>query len=179
METYIVFLRGINVSGQKKIKMLDLKSMLEKLGFDKVQTYIQSGNVVLTAIEKDAEAIELKIKSSIAKTFGYEVPVIAKSKKQIEEILERNPYKDFESLDKKGLYFVLLKNRPEEKFIKDLEAESYDNEQFSITEDCVYLLCLTGYGKAKLNNNLIERKLRVEATTRNYRTMMKLFAMAD
>ena len=178
METYIALLRGINVSGQKKMPMADLRNMLDTLEFQKVKTYIQSGNIVFDSTENDIDVLEEKIRSRIQSTFGFDVPVLIKSKEEFERILQQNPYTDPEAIEKKQVYFVLLKKAPEMQLAEVFNAESYENEAFFITEACVYLCCKAGYGKAKLDNNRIERKLKVEATTRNFRTMVKLLEMA-
>ena len=178
MNTYIALLRGINVSGHKKIPMADLRSMLHKMDFKDVSTYIQSGNVVFTSDQKDTTILEKKIKEHIQDTFGFEVPVLVKSKMDLEKIILQNPYKDAEALENKQIYFVLLQNAPEKEKMEAFKKEVYQNEDFILKEDCVHLLCRNGYGNAKLNNNLVERKLKVEATTRNYRTMTKLLEIA-
>ena len=178
METYIALLRGINVSGQKKVPMADLRNMLDTLNFRNTKTYIQTGNIVFDSRENDTYVLEEKIKGGIRSTFGFDVPVLVKSKNEFERILQRNPYTDPEAIDKKQVYFVLLKKAPEEKFIEEFSEDSYENEVFFIAGACVYLFCKAGYGKAKLDNNRIERKLKVEATTRNFRTMTKLLEMA-
>ncbi|MEO1010576.1 MAG: DUF1697 domain-containing protein [Bacteroidota bacterium] len=178
MKTYIVLLRGINVSGQKKIKMADLRALLEKLGFSDVATYIQSGNIVLTSNLETEETVAHTIHQGIANRYGFKVPVLVKSRSDFAKILDENPFTDPELLQNNYLYFVLLKQRPDQEQIDRLQSEDYPNERFTITENCVYLGCLKGYGKAKLDNNLLERKLKVSATTRNYKTMMKLLEMS-
>lgn len=179
MNMYIALLRGINVGGQKKMPMADLRSMLEKMDFQKIATYIQSGNVVFNTTEKDSSILERKINRAIRDTFGFDVPVLVKSKIDFVKILEKNPYGDQKVLEENRVYFVLLKDVPPEERVKKLEKEVYPNEKFVITKECVYLLCQNGYGKAQLNNNRIERKLKVEATTRNYRTVVKLIEMCQ
>lgn len=179
MKNYIALLRGINVSGQKKIQMVDLRKMLEKLSFKGVSTYIQSGNIVFSSNEIEPYVLEKRLKTAIQDTFGYEVPVLVRSKNDFEHILNQNPYTDLEMLESKQVYFVLLKTVPNSKLIQEFQKLTFENEDFFITEDCVYLYCQSGYGKAKLNNNLIEKKLKVEATTRNYKTMAKLLEMAE
>lgn len=158
--------------------MADLRAMLEKLNLQNVTTYIQSGNIVFGATETDKGILEKRIKTSIRAVFGFDVPVLVKSKSDFESIIIQNPYTDKEAIEKKQVYFVLLKNIPAPELVKALQDEIYENEKFFVSKDCVYLFCQTGYGKAKLNNNLIERKLKVDATTRNYRTMMKLLEMS-
>ncbi len=179
MHTYIILLRGINVSGQKKIKMADLRTLLEKLGFQNVATYIQSGNIVLRAKDQSIKNLEDMIGDGIRDHFGFDVPILVKPKNDFEKIVTENPFKDAITLEGNRLYFVLLKNVPEQMFVGALEQETYENQEFSITDSCVYLWCKNGYGKAKLDNNLLERKLKVQATTRNYRTMLKLLEMAS
>ena len=177
MAVYIAFLRGINVSGTKKVPMAQLRSLLEENGLEKVATYIQSGNVVFSSIEANKSILENKIQDSIEKEFGFKVPVLVMSKTELDTILASIPFEiKFEKGDGK-VYYVLLRNTPDSVLVKHFEEEVYENEEFYVTDNCVYLLCNTGYGKAKLNNNLIERKLKVEATTRNQRTMEKLSQM--
>ena len=89
MKTYIALLRGINVGGHKKLKMADLKSMMEELGFQNVVTYIQSGNVVFSA--KEEKDLSDNISNGIAEKFGYEVPVLVKTADEIAQILKNCP----------------------------------------------------------------------------------------
>jgi len=158
--------------------MVDLRAMLEKLNLQNVTTYIQSGNIAFDSTETDIGILEKRIKTGIQAVFGFDVPVLVKSKSNFESIIIQNPYTDKETIEKKQVYFVLLKSIPAPELVKALQIEIYENEKCFVSEDCVYLFCQTGYGKAKLNNNLIERKLKVEATTRNYRKMMKLLEMS-
>jgi len=179
MRTYIALLRGVNVSGTKKIKMADLKVMLEEFGFANVQTYIQSGNIIFKSeSNKDKELAE-KIKNGIHDVFGFDVPVLVKTKTEIIQILEESPYKKAEDIAAKKIYYTLLKSTPKQENITQLDQKKYPNELFKITKNCVYLNCLKGAGNAKLNNNSIERKLKVQATTRNHRTMLKLIEISE
>ena len=87
MTNFIALLRGVNVSGQKKMPMADLRAMLEKLNFQNVTTYIQSGNIVFGATETDKGILEKRIKIGIQDVFGFDVPVLVKSKNDFESIL--------------------------------------------------------------------------------------------
>ncbi|CAM4112922.1 DUF1697 domain-containing protein [Zobellia roscoffensis] len=179
MIKYIALLRGINVSGQKKVPMAELRSMLTNMGLINVKTYIQSGNVVFESEEESTCSLEVSIAEKINATFGFEVPVLVKTRTDFEITFKSNPYTDEEAIAQKQVYFVLLKNPPKKEWIEAFASEVYVNEEFEITTNCVYLLCKTGYGKAKLNNNLVERKLKVEASTRNYATMIKLLDLSS
>ena len=176
MHTYIAFLRGINVSGQKKIKMVDLKECLQKAGLLNVGTYIQSGNVIFETQMKSRQAIATLIVRTIKEDFGFEVPVVVTTGKEIEEILEHMPFDG--DTNPKGLYFALLHETPKDERVTSFLQLRFENEDFHYTHKCVYLNCKAGAGKAKLNNNLIENKLKVVATTRNLNTMRKMLTLA-
>lgn len=173
MQTYIALLRGINVGGHKKLKMVDLKLLFEELGFQNVVTYIQSGNVVFSA--KEEKNISDKISKEIEKRFGWEVPVLVKTADSISRILKDCP---FEEIKKAEAYFMLFASQPAMKLKEAVREISYPNEEFVLTADCVYIYFGNGYGNAKLNNNFFEKKLEVAATTRNYRTLVKLVELA-
>lgn len=176
MKTYIALLRGINVGGHKKILMADLKALFEGLNFKDVKTYIQSGNVVFSSEEKqDFEGI---IANAIEAKYGFIVPILVKKASEMNKIIEKCPFFD-EKL--KNSYFILLQEKPSLTNI-DLTvalASSYPNEEFIIMDDCVYIFYSEGAGKAKMGINFFEKKLKVSATARNYRTMVKLIDMAS
>lgn len=177
MNKFIILLRGINVSGQKKIIMSDLRKMLESLKFQEVETYIQSGNIVLKSNEDDNDKIADKVKKGIVDTFGFDVPVLVKSYEELKSIFDNNPFTDPADIESKKVYFALLRETPQPEVIEEFRKNDFVNDRFVATDTCVYLNYLNGAGKAKLSNNLIERKLKVSATSRNYRTMVKLLEM--
>ena len=177
MQTFIVLLRGINVSGQKKIKMIELREALERRGFNNVSTYIQSGNLILQH-SKDKDEVRTAVRSCLLTDFGYEVPVIAYTPNEWETIYSKNPFNQSEE-DQKGHYIVFLFENPDVEGVKALSQESFPNEEFHISTNCVYLNCHQGYGKAKCSNNFFENRLKVKATSRNLRTVRTLSKMAS
>jgi uncharacterized protein (DUF1697 family) len=169
MHTYVAFLRGINVGGQKKILMSDLRSLFEALGFSGVRTYIQSGNVIFST-DKDVDLAGL-IYAAIQEKYDWEVPVFVKTPSELKEILTKCPFAE----EKKAKsYFTLLSEAPDPGMIEELQQVSSPNEEFVITPNCIYFYSSIGYGRTKYNTNFIERKLKVKTTARNYRTMLKL-----
>ncbi|SRX75927.1 DUF1697 domain-containing protein [Aequorivita antarctica] len=174
MQTHIALLRGINVGGHKKLKMADLKLLFEDLGFQDVVTYIQSGNVVFDA--EEGEDLSGKISKEIENRFGWELPVLVKTVNEIAIILTDCPFKEEKKVE---AYFMLLASPPKEEFMKAVSEISYPNEEFVLSPECVYIYFGNGYGNAKLNNNFFEKKLKVAATTRNYRTLAKLVELAE
>lgn len=174
--THIVFLRGINVGGHRKIKMADLKEKLIEKNFQNVQTYIQSGNLVLDST-KNREEITSVINTMLKVDFDFDVPTLVLTSSEVESILNEAPFKNV--AETKNLYFALLHNPPERTNHVRLDPDNYPNEEFVITDSCVYLNCKLGAGKAKLNNNIIEQKLKITATTRNLSTLQKMIALAN
>ena len=168
MNRYIVLLRGVNVSGKNKLPMKELRELLTSSGFQHVATYIQSGNIVLDS-EYSTKEIELIITRLIKEKYGYDVPAFAYTVKDWKHIIKECPYEEVE----KKVYFTFLDTEPE---IKEIEVSMTETDEFTILNNMVYLYCLS-YGKTKLSNNLFENKLKVRATTRNSRTVMKLFEM--
>lgn len=174
MQTYIAFLRGINVGGHKKVPMQALRALLSK-SFINVKTYIQTGNVIFKASEQDNAALEIQIKALLLETFEFEIPVVVKTVNEIESVLLQCP---FSKAEKEQSYFTLLHATPLKKNIDEVNALSYPNEEFKIIHHCIYFYSSMGYGKVKLNNNFFEKKLKVSATTRNYRTLIKVLDLA-
>jgi uncharacterized protein (DUF1697 family) len=177
VNTYVAFLRGINVSGQKIIKMPDLRASLEGAGLVEVQSYIQSGNILFKSKISSIEKLGSVLKNAIKEDFGFDVPTIIKTPDALTEILERNPY--IKVAERKNLYFTLLNKTPEKYLLQKFNYLKFENEDFHLTDGCLYLNCKKGAGKAKLNNNLVEKKLKVTATTRNFNTMSKMIDLAQ
>ena len=178
MQTYIALLRGINVSGKKKIKMHRLKELMIDLGFVDVHTYIQSGNLVFKYQTAKSKIIAEIIKKGIAEEFGFEVEVLVLDPKELNSIIQKNPYPVKEDRDKKLIYYVFLIDPPDSEAADKMNSLTYEGEKFTITNECIYLYCYAGYGKARCNNNFFEKKLNVRATTRNYNTVKTLLELS-
>ena len=177
MKKFIALLRGINVSGQKIIKMSDLKSLFEDLGFHDVATYIQSGNVVFSSKEKSGEKLEAKISSTIKNKFGFDAQVVVINPEEIEYVLKNNPFIKRKK-DTNKLCVTFLSETPSVVNIEKLSAINYSPEEYFIEGKHIYLFVPNGFGKAKLNINLFENKLKVVGTSRNWKTVKALSELA-
>lgn len=175
MRTYIALLRGINVGGHRKIPMTDLRELLTQNGYKNVKTYIQSGNVCLQSDEIDQLALEQDLKKTIKDKFDFDVPVLVRTKAQLNAIFNSCPFTQDE---KENSYFAILNASPTEEHIIEASKKTYENEYYHIIKDCLYFYCANGYGRAKFSLNYFEKKLAVNATARNYKTMLKLISMA-
>lgn len=179
MNIYIVLLRGVNVSGKNILKMSELTDRLIKAGFIDVKTYIQSGNIVFSHESTPYSELEKKLKDLIFKYFNHDIPVLILSLKEIRESIEFNPFIRDTAIDIQHLHITFLSGVPDEEKIKALKNGNYGSDQFFHSEKIIYLHCPNGYGKTKLTNTMIESKLKVNATTRNLKTINELLKMAE
>ena len=178
MSIHIALLRGINVSGQKKIKMADLRAHLGELGFGHVRTYIQSGNILLES-DKSAGEVEEMIGEKIREKYGFEVPVMVKSPADLKAAIDANPFKDDPEKDSKRFYLTFLAEEPAADRIAHLATYDFPPEEYLLEGKVVHFYSPDSYGRAKMNNNFFEQKLKVQATTRNWRSTLKLIEMAE
>jgi uncharacterized protein (DUF1697 family) len=180
MKTYISMLRGINVSGQKLIKMPELKRLYEDIGFGRVVTYIQSGNVVFsTEDDLPAEGFAQIIEQAIREKFSFDVPVIIRTPDELKDIVKAIPFKNSEGVVPEKIYITFLDEVPEEGNVLKINPFDYKPDRFVIKGKEIYLDCASGYGTTKLSNTFFENKLKVRATTRNLKTVRQLIQLAE
>ena len=179
MKTYISILRGINVSGQKLIKMDALRKMYENMGYHDVTTYVQSGNVVFSSNDIEPHKIEDEISLQIEKEFGFIVPVIVLTADKLKQIIDNNPFLTDPDKDQAFFHVTFLSSKPSNFDPKAIEDKKQEGEDLFFTDDAIYLYCPNGYGNTKLTNNLLEAKLKVRATTRNWKTTNELYKMSQ
>lgn len=179
MFTHLALLRGINVSGHNMMKMEALKSMLESVGFQNVQTYIQSGNVLVDSDEENAASVGFKIKQEIFAAFGHEVPVVVVSQNDLENCFKNNPYLKEKEVDTKKLYVVFLSNTLKNESINDLKISQFKPDEASIDGNKIFIKYAVGAGKTRLDQKYIEKKLNLTATIRNWNTVTQLLKMYE
>jgi uncharacterized protein (DUF1697 family) len=177
MPTYVAMLRGINVGSGKIVKMERLRASFDALGFDNVRTYVQSGNVIFESQQKSPAELSKKVEGQVQRDFGFTVPVVVKSSKEIAQIVGDNPLMKEKGIDHSKLHVTFLSDAPPKTAVEALEPLARGREQFRVLNHEIYLYCPDGYGNTKLSNNAIEKKLCVVATTRNWRTVNTLLEM--
>jgi uncharacterized protein (DUF1697 family) len=179
MSSFVSLLRGINVGGQKKIPMETLRRVYETLGYARVRTYVQSGNVVFDSAGCATSELVKGIEEQIEKTCGFTVPVFIRQTLELHDILTGNPYLINGSVDPAALHVTFLYQPPCKNEWESLRPPSDIADEFSLGESVIYLHCPNGYGKTKLSNNFFERKLGVLVTTRNWNTVNALYKIAS
>lgn len=174
---HLALLRGINVSGHNMIKMDALKGMLEKIGFQNVETYIQSGNVFLETEDENAQSVGFTIKQEIVKQLGFDVPTIVINKSDLEKCLTNNPFFKEKDVDTKKLYVAFISKELNNNALNDLKISQFKPDEAYIDGNRIYMKLETGAAKTKLTQKYIEKKLNVTATSRNWNTINKLIEM--
>ena len=153
--------------------------MYMDLGFINIYTYIQSGNIMFQYKKSEPADLEKKIKDAIFNEFGFDVPVLVKDIDEIQNILKNNPFIKKKDVDLTKLHVTLLSQLPEQSAINKLKESNFLPDEFIVSGKTIYLYCPNEYGKTKLNNNFFENKLKVTATTRNWKTINELIKIAE
>jgi len=175
MATWIALLRGINVSGKNILPMAELRRELEGLGFEDVQTYIQSGNVVFRSAARSATRAADRIADAVEGAHGFRVPVLVLSAKELEGAVRKNPFPQVSA--EKFLHFSFLFETPKRPDLDALAELATKKEEFRLIDRVFYLHAPEGIGRSKLAARA-EKHLGVKATGRNLRTVRKLGEMA-
>ena len=177
MNTYVSILRGINVGGRRRIKMNELKQLYSSIRLLNIDTYIQSGNVVFnTEKNEDCKELANQIENAILDSFGFEVPVIIRTLSEIEQTVANNPFTKENNIE--NLHLTFLNDYPESEKLAAIENSDFSPDLFNAVDKDVFILCNGKYSDSKLSNTFFENKLRVPATTRNWKTVMQLYEMA-
>ena len=177
MENFVAILRGINVGGNRKILMLDLKALFTSLGFLDVKTYIQSGNVGFASdVKVEISVMEQRIEDAILQEFGFDVPVLVRTAEEIKQIEKQNPFLD--QADEEQLHVTFLGSAVSENQIENLKLELYLPDKCVIIGKEAYIFCSGKYSDSKLTNKFFESKLKMTATTRNWKTVKQLVLLS-
>ena len=177
MTTYVSLFRGINVGGNRKVGMKDLKEMHEALGFRDVAHYIQSGNVVFTSDDGDAQHIQQRIEESFEQKFGFATAGIIRTSEELGEIIEKNPFQDQPDKESKWIVVLFLATHPDSTAQEALHKAYAGPEEILVLGQEVYIYYPDGIGRSKLTNSLLEKKLKTVGTARNLNTVLKLQEM--
>ena len=170
--TYAALLRGVNLGARNRVRMADLRALVEWLGCTDVSTYVQSGNVVFRS-DRTAGVLAKSLERGISSELGLDVAVVIRNRRQLQQLLAGNPFGRPKAKENR-LYVTFLAEKPDRQRVRRLAEESFEPERFEIAGEDVYLWFPHGYGRSKLSNALVERRLGVAATTRNWRTVTAL-----
>jgi uncharacterized protein (DUF1697 family) len=171
---YVALLRGINVGGNNLLPMKELARLFETAGCVDVATYIQSGNVIFDATAKLARAIPTAIPAAIRTRFRIDVPVLVRSAAALEAVVAGNPYPDATEM----LYVMFLADAPAAARVAALDPARSPGDTYVVRGQEIYLSLPGGGARSKLTSAYFDSKLATTTTTRNWRTTLKLAALA-
>jgi uncharacterized protein (DUF1697 family) len=182
MSLYLALFRGINVSGKKIIKMEDLRKLMEAAGYGNVKTFIQSGNVIFTSSQRSKEKLAKAIEKLIVEQYGFDVTVFVIDKKDLEKAINNNPFAEDripEDAGTKKIYVTFMSEIPKDEGMEKLRQAPIGDDIIALHEDVLYFKLALGAAHSKLSNSLIESKLKLKATTRNWNTTLKLLELFE
>jgi uncharacterized protein (DUF1697 family) len=177
MPIYISMFRGINVGGNKRIRMDDLRKSFEGLGFEQVKTYIQSGNVVFKAGKASSTALGKKIEARIVSDFGFSASVIVRTDAELAQTIAANPFLTQRGIDLERLHVVFLSDIPAIPALKRLAEFTVAPDQSRCVGKEIFLYLPNGFSASSLWKVPWEKALAVVTTTRNWKTVNALHQM--
>jgi uncharacterized protein (DUF1697 family) len=182
MTVYVALLRGVNVGSKNRIKMAELKQALEAAGLEKVETYIQSGNLIFESNESE-EALRLKIEGTIKQAFGLTISTVIRTSDELTQLIQNclfteQEIKQAEAANTEGesLYIALLQEAPKKEKTENINRYITPEDAYQIRNRDIYLLLKHSIRNSKLAGAL--DKLGIPLTVRNWNTIQKLDQLA-
>ena len=177
MTRHIALLRGINVGGHKKVPMAELRRVLEEAGFEDVKTYVQSGNVALSASERSPAKVGRKVERTIEDAFGFDVAVVVRSRDEIAALVAEDPLGDV-ATNPTYRIVVFLAEKLDPGRVADVDPAEFAPEAFALRDYEIVMWAPDGQRDSKLVKALTEKRTGVVGTARNWRTVEKLLDLA-
>ena len=171
---HIALLRAINVGGNSTIRMAELRSLGERLGFVSVTTLLQSGNLTFEADEADPSKLEQRCEKAVEEHFGVATTFFIRTAPQWQALIEANPFTAEAREDPSHLLVLPAKDAIAETEVEALRGAIRGRESVAAGERCLYAVYPDGIGTSKLTNKVIERHLGTLVTGRNWNTVLKL-----
>jgi uncharacterized protein (DUF1697 family) len=175
--TYVALLRGINVGGNKRVAMADLRSVLTGLGHTEVRTLLQSGNAVFSSTQRKPEKIARDLEQALARELGMSIGCLVRTAENLREVVDGNPI-PAEITDGRKMIVVFLSHPPDPKFLAQFAGDPFAPELFAAGEREMYFWCPNGQAESAMLKAMAEKRKEVVATARNWNTVIKLLALA-
>lgn len=174
MPKYIAFLKAINIGGHT-VKMDYLKKLFEQMSFEKVETFIASGNVIFDTKLKNQNSVKQKIEPELEKSLGYKVATFIRTTNELKEVSEYKPFKESDLNNAQNcLYIGFLDDQPVKESQKKVLALSYEANEFHFHNKELYWLCRKNFSDSGITGKTLEKALGMEITIRNSTTIRKM-----
>jgi uncharacterized protein (DUF1697 family) len=175
----VSMLRGVNVGGHNQIKMEALRTLYEALGFEDVRTYVQSGNVIFRARQKNSEALATKIQDAIERAFGFRPAVLVRTTEELKRAVAGNPFAGRRNIEPGKLLVTFLAAEPGPESQSVLDGLKKHPEELHLKGRELYIYFPDGAGQSKLPWSAVEKLLKVQGTARNWNSVTKLLEIAE
>jgi len=179
MPVYISMLRGVNVGGHNKIKMDTLRDLCVYLECENPRTYVQSGNVIFRAKEKNPAKLAKKIQDAIEKKFGFRPEVILRTVQEMRKALAANPFAKRTGIEPGKLLVTFLAAAPAPEAQAVIDTLKHHPEELHLIGRELYIYFPNGAGQSKLPWSQVERLFKVTGTARNLNSVIKMLEMAE
>lgn len=173
---HVAFLRGLNVGGRNRIAMADLGAVFKASGARSVQTYIQSGNVMFQAQNRDLEGVLTAVEDRLAARLGSRIPVTLRPGSRLRAIAAEHPFQSLATAPRQ-LHVGFLRERPSPALVAQLDPDRSPPDRMLVREREIYLLLPNGAARTKLSNAYFDSVLGIPSTFRNWRTVRALARM--
>lgn len=175
MSSFVALFSGINVGGNRIVKMAELRAFFEELGFADVASYVQSGNVVFSSTQADAAKLTKTLQDAFEKRWGFHSRIMVRDAAWFARLVADNPYPEVAE-DPTKLHAMVLEREPTPEEIGRLAEKCTGPERFEVKGDTLYLHAPDGLGKSKFAE-ILPRTLKVPGTMRNWRSVVALTEM--
>ena len=171
---WVALLRGINVGGRNRVPMAELRSLFEQMGCGSVSSFIQSGNVLFTSEAADRDTLSGQLEQAVQDTFGVSSPVVLRRFDELARVAASHPF----GPDTSKTNVAFLGREPGAEDVRGLDALDVAPDRFEVVGSDVFLHYPNGVHGARLSGAVLERRLRVPVTIRNWRTVTRLAELA-
>ena len=177
MGDHVALLRGINVGGNRRLPMLELREVAASIGLEHTRTHLQSGNLLFAGDERSSDEVAALLAEAIADRFGFDVPVVVASAAELRAACD-HPLDEVD-LDPAMLHVLFLDRRPDAAAVLALDPDRSPGDRYIVDGRFAFLRFANGSARSKLTLDWFERELDVRATGRNLRTVRALAAMVS
>ncbi len=177
MNSYLALLRGINLGPHKQVDMADLRDLLTRLGFAGVRSLLRTGNLLFECRARTCSQLEVLLRAEAEKRLALETEFFVRTAGELQEVVARNPFRTEAVQDPSHLLVMFLKDAPAAKDVKALQTAIAGREVVRAEGKHAYVVYPDGIGRSRLTLAVIEKKLGIPGTGRNWNTVLKLDAL--
>jgi uncharacterized protein (DUF1697 family) len=179
MQTFVMLLRGINVGSTRKLPMADLRALCTKAGWERPETYIQSGNLIVDANDS-ADKLRRSLEKAVAARFGFTIDIVVRAAANWEKYVAANPFARDADVLSKMIHLYLSRDPVKSSAAKELEQKARTNERIVMAGGALWIdYGAKGIARSKLSPLLIDKACGSPSTGRNWNSVLKIREMIE